>query len=89
MLAVGDFNGDGHQDVAVAASKCVLGEYASIISVLLGKGNGTFQLAKDTDVLDCATSVAVGDFNRDGQQDLAVGLSGGVSILLAVANGTF
>src|SRR5262249_13774211 len=37
-VAVGDFNGDGHLDVAVA---CV-----SAVSILLGNGDGTFQAAK-------------------------------------------
>src|SRR5438445_8452449 len=70
-LVVGDFNGDGVPDVAVA-------NYGSHdISILLGHGDGTFQAP-----LTFATggrwpvSVAVGDFNRDGKLDLAAANSG-------------
>ena len=67
-VAVGDFNRDGIQDLAVANTD------SSNVSVLLGNGDGTFQAAVNFDVgLDnFPFSVAVGDFNGDGIQDLAV-----------------
>jgi hypothetical protein len=65
-VAVGDFNGDGKLDLAVA-------NYGySNVSVLLGNGDGSFRIATNIGVGSGPTSVAVGDFNGDGVQDLAV-----------------
>src|SRR5437764_456933 len=68
-VAVGDFNGDGHLDLAVA------NHISNVVSILLGKGDGTFQYAGGY-VRDRPSSVAVGDFNGDGHLDLAVANSG-------------
>jgi hypothetical protein len=89
-VAVGDFNGDGVKDLAIAN--------ASTVSIRLGNGDGTFQGATSYPVgssgsghpLD-STSIAVGDFNQDGNKDLAVANYGddNVSILLGNGDGTF
>ena len=65
-VAVGDFNGDGKLDLAVA------NEGSNNVSVLLGKGDGTFQTAVNYAVGSTPASVAGGDFNGDGKLDLAV-----------------
>src|SRR6267378_3627752 len=82
---VGDFNGDGITDIAVAN----LG--ANTISILLGKGDGTFQPHVDYAVGGSPLSIAAGDFNGDGKIDLAVANSGSnsISILLGNGDGTF
>src|SRR3989442_14721100 len=66
-VAVGDFNHDGVQDLAVANAGSNTG------SVLLGNGDGTFRPALTFGAGTTPLSVAVGDFNGDGVQDLAVG----------------
>jgi hypothetical protein len=77
-VAVGDFNADGNLDLAVANRGDAYSwppDYGSL-SVLLGHGDGTFQPAFTYDGNSEAPpnplSVAVGDFNGDGIQDLAL-----------------
>jgi hypothetical protein len=81
-VAVGDLNGDGKADLAVA-------NYGPNVSVLLGNGDGTFQTAVQYAVGSSADSVAVGDFNGDGRADLAVANGTNVSVLLGNGDGTF
>ena len=90
-VAVGDFNGDGKPDVAIANNG------SSNLSILLGNGDGTFQPAVNFDAGVAPNGVAVADFNGDGKLDVVVFLSpntssslpGAVSILLGNGDGTF
>jgi hypothetical protein len=69
-IAVGDFNGDGRLDVAVA-----IGSFSPDIgrvAVLRGNGDGTLQLPVYYPVAIPANSIAVGDFNNDKKPDIAV-----------------
>ena len=89
-VAVGDFNGDGKQDLAVVNNGAAFNN-PSNVSILLGNGAGNFSAATNFDVGRVPQSVAVGDFNGDGKQDLAVAnsVSSNVSILLGNGAGTF
>src|SRR5207249_2655154 len=84
-VAVGDFNADGLQDLAVANHD------SNTVSVLLGVGNGDFQEAPQSPIAVGTTPVwiAVGDFNGDGKPDLAVANvnSDTVSVLLGNGDG--
>jgi len=87
-IGVGDFNRDGKLDLAVA--NIGAGNGVSSVSVLLGRGDGTFRPAINYSAGSFPQSVAVGDFNGDGKLDLAVASFGsGVSILLGNGDGTF
>jgi VCBS repeat-containing protein len=84
--AVGDFNGDGNPDLAVA------NQLSSTVSVLVGSAVGGFtRQTPDVGVGDFPVSVAVGDFNGDQDPDLAVanGFSGTVSVLLGGSGASF
>ena len=77
---MGDFNGDGVQDLAVA------NQLANNVSILLGNGDGTFQAARNFGAGNSLQSVAVGDFNGDGMQDLAVANPGSNNVWLLINN---
>ena len=106
----GDLNGDGKPDLAVANQGGVSAynagwptAYANgSVSVLLGKGDGTFDPPVNYATGNYArdhSSVAIGDFNGDGRRDLAVAnyasyaaigyTNGDVSVLFGNGDGTF
>jgi hypothetical protein len=86
----GDFNGDGHIDLAVAVN--TTGANASEgFAILVNKGNGTFRMGQQSLNL---FPFGVADFNRDGKLDLIVAHFSGqsfksVSVLFGAGNGTF
>jgi len=85
-IAVGDFNGDGKLDLAVANSS------DNTLTILLGNGDGTFVPTASFPYMgSLPISIAVGDFNGDGKLDLAVAneASSDVTILLGNGDGTF
>jgi hypothetical protein len=82
-LALGDFNGDGNLDVAVATPA----SYG--LFVLLGNGDGTFQPPQFYGIGASRGSVVTADFNQDSVPDLAAVSSNGVAVLLGNGDGTF
>jgi hypothetical protein len=85
-IAAGDFNGDGILDIAVANKK--LSSFQGNLSVLLGKGDGTFQSPVKYLPSDSVYFVVVGDFNGDGHLDIALS-DGGTTVLPGNGDGTF
>ena len=99
-LVVADANGDGKLDVLVVA-RCTTSNSCSnsVLSVLLGNGDGTFQTAV-TYVSAGASpeGIAAADVNGDGKLDVAIAnqcasnsdcSSGTVSLFLGNGDGTF
>ena len=81
-IVVGDFNGDDIPDLAVANNN------SDMVTILLGKGDGTFTASLSPATGTDISSIAVEDFNGDGIQDLAVA-GNGVTFLLGKGDGTF
>ena len=87
-IVIGDYNNDGYSDLAVANSVSSYG-----IAVLWGSINGMFGTYTQfcTNICDGLTSLATGDFNKDGQLDIVASsqYTGSVYILLNNDNGYF
>jgi outer membrane protein assembly factor BamB len=83
-VAIGDFNGDGHPDLAVADFVPYM---AGTVSVLLGNGDGSFGPANAYTTGIGTVAVATADLNGDGHLDLVV-LSDGESSAAGTWPGT-
>jgi hypothetical protein len=80
-LAAADFNRDGTVDLAVADAG------GDGVSVLNGRGDGTFQPAQWFAAGVAPHAVVAADFDRDGRPDLAAADTGGNSVSLLLGNG--
>jgi len=95
QFIVGDFDNDGKPDVLVFGKDHVTGVPA--FGVMLGNGDGTFQLPEETtspytiptQIGPSVVTVVSGDFNGDGKLDLAYFGGPGVVVMLGKGDGTF
>src|SRR5262249_50960618 len=90
-MVAGDFNRDGRLDLATADGFWTQAGYHTV-SVFLGNGDGTLQPEQtfDTGVGSQPNSIIVGDFDGDGELDLATADYGSidVAVLLGRDDGT-
>lgn len=85
-MALGDFNGDGHMDLAAAG----FDGSSSVIAVFLANGSGGYQEQTiDLGSAQYVSNVVAGTFGQDTKPDLAAVWSGGTgSATLTVAQNT-
>jgi hypothetical protein len=99
QIVAADFTGDGVPDLAVTNFTAVQPSTVGTVSVMIGKGDGTFTPANGSPIsvgVDPFAMVAA-DFNQDGKTDLAVANYGLItdyptqtlSLLLGNGDGTF
>ena len=92
VIVAADVNDDTRLDILIAHSfACFTTPCASIddLTIMLGNGNGTFQ-SRNIDVGIGMSEIAIGDFNRDGNKDLAMsGSSARLYLLQGNGDGTF
>ncbi len=82
FVAIGDFNGDGRQDLATADW------WGNNVSIRLGDGAGGFTTAANVNVGYNPGSLAIGDFNGDGKQDLIITHVSSNNICIRLGDGT-
>ncbi|HEX5313856.1 MAG TPA: FG-GAP-like repeat-containing protein [Gammaproteobacteria bacterium] len=95
--AVGDMNGDGNADLAVAIGNFedAAAGANNVVLVFLSNGDGTFAAPVRYAAGAYPRSIALGDLNQDGKPDLVVGsINAGLSantlnVLLGNGDGTF
>jgi hypothetical protein len=104
-LAVGDFNGDGHPDLAFSGYDYIMSggfitpdgrvatpgpEQANFaLNVFFNTGDGTFRAPVTYASPDWFQGVAVGDFDGDGHLDIAGNTGAGFGVYFNAGDGTF
>lgn len=86
-MIAGDFNHDGNLDLATSNTFSV-----GTITLLKGRGDGTFDPEININANSAPVYVAAGDFNNDGNIDFAVANSysaTSMSVILNNGNGTY
>ncbi|MFZ4058299.1 MAG: FG-GAP-like repeat-containing protein [Ferruginibacter sp.] len=82
QIEVGDFNGDGKQDMIALCTT------DSVLQVRLGDGAGNFGNIISTPIPRYATEMVLADFNADGKLDIAIAHSTSKKITVFFGSGS-
>ena len=91
-VAIGDLNGDGKPDLAVANGTVDTEDEDAVgtVSIRLNRGDGTFKPRRDYNAGPGPAAIAIGDLNGDSKPDLAVAdWDGAVATLFNNGDATF
>jgi hypothetical protein len=80
--ALGDFNHDGHLDLAVSNNA------SNTLDIYLGQGDGTFSAPTSYPLGAYSQQIALADFDHDGNLDLAIAISGANNITVYRGDGS-
>jgi hypothetical protein len=84
VLGIADL-GNGEGDIVVLSFT----NSGAVVSVLLGKGDGTFQQSVDYPLTISLGNMAIADVNNDGVPDVVAVGNGAVQVLIGKGDGTF
>lgn len=87
-ITTGDFDADGHPDLAIAISS------GFEVSLLFNQGDGTFESGEDLELESGSSGLQAGDLDNDGDDDLIVienrgGSSGRMKVWHSLGDRTF
>ncbi len=92
-IVVGDFDEDGHPDLALPNSGRITSEEGNTVVLFRNDGSGTFTMAGEFLVAERPLTLAAGDFDGDGHLDLVADSnrfdSRHIAVLFGTGTGSF
>src|SRR5262249_18262393 len=84
-IRAGDWDEDGHVDLAVSTTSSSTDYFPTVLSVVTGDGHGGFSRARHFSPVGFLSAAA--DFDEDGHQDLATADSSSYAVIVVEGDG--